>query len=66
MGDTLGAPHASFATHCMPRVCLVSSVVGIWFDHVHGSNTKPTRIVNTPHLVSSSVRGTLVVYLYCI
>ena len=46
-----------FANARLPGSC----VVGVWFDHVHGPNTKSTRIVDTLLMVSSSVRGTLVV-----
>ena len=47
------------ARHFPPHARLPGSrVVGVWFDQVHGPNTKPTRIVDTPHMVSSSVRGT--------
>ena len=50
------------ARHFSPHARLPGSrVVGVWFYQVHGPNTKPTRIVDTPHMVSSSVRGTLVV-----
>ena len=50
------------ARHFSPHARLPGScVVGVWFDQVHGPNKKSTRIVDTPHMVSSSVRGTLVV-----